>query len=1444
MRFLLTFDGIGDCVIDTAGDATVGDVVAAVGGDRSSDVHIERTNQTVGPTSPIAEVDLRSGDRLALLPPTNAPATRGAPDGGVGGQRPAALLRIVRGPDAPAAIELGFGEFTIGRGLDCDVVVTDDTMSRRHASIVVDDESAEIIDLGSRHGVRIDSQITTGAAALTGDSTAVLGHTSIRVEHLRRARGLGDLSGASVPFNRPPRLVLPYEPRKTKLPRPPDDPPRQRLPMISALAPLLMGAAMIYAPVAFGGEPNYLFGLFMLFSPVMMIGSYLESRSASRAAHRASVNEFELAMIETENRLDQLHAEEQLGRRSASPPVDALATAVDELSPRLWERALDDEDVLSLRIGLADLASVNTIEVPDGGARSFRHRITSLPERYETVSAVPLTVDLHRDRGIGITGPRQFTEPLAYSLVTQLAALHSPAELLLAAMVPAPSRPAWEWMKWLPHCATDDSVIGGHPLAADEGACRSLLARLLKLVDSRAAARTGFGDDSAVVGPAVVVVVAEGLPVEQRELTRLLEQGPSVGVYTMWLSAASRRVPRGVGNVVRIEPGGETAEVGTTASGVSITNVRFETSTRSDAEATARRLSPIEDVGALLSAGSMVPARVSLIELLGGLQLLESDDDVLAHWSRRPKTLEAPVGRLAEGVFTLDIRRDGPHGLVGGTTGAGKSEFLQSWVMGMATTHAPETVTFLLVDYKGGAAFKDCSKLPHTVGMVTDLDNAGVRRALVSLRAELHHRELLFAEHDCSDLLEMIDKKIPDTPPSLLIIVDEFAALVQEVPEFVEGMVDVAQRGRSLGLHLVLATQRPAGVITPQVKANTDLRIALRMADTDDSTDVIEAPDAAEIDRKLPGRAIAKISRDRFTFQSAYVGGVTNPDEAPTVEAGRLEFGYVDPIALPVTEPAAPTLDGANAEPPATDLERLVAHLCAVHHRTGRPLPRKPWLEPLAPIYDLAGLEAAADDHALILGVADRPERQTQQPLRYEPDTDGGLGIVGTGGSGKTVALRSIAAAAALHGRVPAEVGWVYGIDYGGRGLRVLESLPHVGTIAYEDDVELTRRMLADLESTLDERVEQFSSERAASLAEFRAARRDVSIGRIYLLIDNYPSFHEAFEPLENERFIRIVRRLVLEGRPVGIHVVVTAPRRDAMSFTVQRAFGRWLALRQNSVEDYRGMEVPIDVLTEASPPGAAIDGANAAQLAVLGGGPSSDEQDNAMQALAAQLTADGVALAPPIRLLPESLSRSDLTDPTAIGLRDRDFAEYRLPDGFRLFLVSGPRASGRSTVAVALGQATAARFDEVVFLSMKRPSVPVEPSWRTVIGQDDLMDEAYGMEAGSGQTRLLILDDAYAMVEAGIPVDQLVDAADGEHTAVIVVLEDVRARSGYDPLVRAVTAHKLGLLLRPSPLEDADVFGLAMPRIKSHLWPLGRGYLVDGQAMDTLQVAAPTKTS
>ena len=300
----------------------------------------------------------------------------------------------------------------------------------------------------------------------------------------------------------------------------------------------------------------------------------------------------------------------------------------------------------------------------------------------------------------------------------------------------------------------------------------------------------------------MLVVIDETCPVERRRLMPLIEAGRDTGIFFLWVTSARHRLPKACGAVVEIDPDHVTARTGFTGSGLTIAPTRWEGMSLVDAAAVARDITPIIDITGRINDDSEIPSAVAFAELYGGTHILDDPSSILELWQQHEgghasseHGLRVVVGMQAGAPFVLDVRQDGPHALVAGTTGAGKSEFLQSFVVGLATMHSPERVTFLLVDYKGGAAFKECVALPHTVGLVTDLDRNEVRRALISLNAELHHRELLLQKADAKDLLEMERKGHPDTPPSLLIVVDEFAALAKEVPEFVDGVVDVALRG-------------------------------------------------------------------------------------------------------------------------------------------------------------------------------------------------------------------------------------------------------------------------------------------------------------------------------------------------------------------------------------------------------------------------------------------------------------------------------------------------------------------------------------------------------------------------------------------------------------------------------------------------------------------------
>ncbi len=868
------------------------------------------------------------------------------------------------------------------------------------------------------------------------------------------------------------------------------------------------------------------------------------------------------------------------------------------------------------------------------------------------------------------------------------------------------------------------------------------------------------------------------------------------------------------------------------------------------AVALSRHLAPVVDASVPVSDESDLPRMVSLVALLGQ----DAADDealVLTRWQEngslvdraapavpkeRAVDLRALVGHAGVEPFSLDLRAQGPHALVGGTTGAGKSEFLQAWVLGLAHAYSPDRVTFLFVDYKGGSAFARCVDLPHSVGLVTDLSPYLVRRALRSLRAEIRYREMLLHEKGMKDLVDFEKSGDPDCPPSLLIVVDEFAALVGEVPEFVDGVVDVAQRGRSLGLHLILATQRPSGVIKDNLRANTNLRVALRMNDEHDSSDVLGSAMAAGFDPSTPGRAAARTGPGRIaTFQSAFPGARTSAEaQVPPIEVVEFDFGITSPWVVP----ALPR----QGREVAKDIDRLVRTVASAA-RLGRVMtPRRPWLDVLAPAYDLSRLNQRSDQR-IVLGMMDDPDNQAQVIEHFHPDSEGNILVVGSGGSGKTTALRSLAMAASITPRGgPVHV---YALDFSGGALALLEPLPNVGGVITGDDEERVSRLLTTLAARATERSARFAAAKAANLTEYRqqAARPDEP--RILLLLDGFEAFKEVYDStLTQQAVYSAFQSLLMDGRGVGIHVAMTADRMGAVPNSMSGAFQRKIVLRLADEDAYSAAGVPRDILNPQSPPGRCVQVGRhqELQLCIMGRNGTPAVQAEEILELSRAVSANHPQRPPAIGSLPEAVAAQSM--PASIdglpvlGVEDRSLA----PMGFAaegVYLVAGPPRSGRTTALHWLAHS----------LSQARPQLPLvhlapgasrlssSPLWRaSLTGAERVREYAanqlrgYVQAAGDGQPLI------------GIFIERLPDfvgtAAESELTEIVkqvrrnghllIASGETGGFSGFSGLLTELKNGRAGLLLWPEQ-NDGDMLKTPLPRLRKAELPPGRGYFVQG---------------
>ena len=782
----------------------------------------------------------------------------------------------------------------------------------------------------------------------------------------------------------------------------------------------------------------------------------------------------------------------------------------------------------------------------------------------------------------------------------------------------------------------------------------------------------------------------------------------------------------------------------------------------------------------------------------------------------------APIGTGTTGPMALDLHTDGPHALVGGTTGSGKSELLRSWVAGLAASVDPDHLVFVLVDYKGGSAFDACASLPHVVGLVTDLDGHLGERALVSLDAELAHRERVFRDAGAPDLPAYLAAGAPLGPvPRMVVVIDEFATLATELPDFLDALVGIAQRGRSLGVHLVLATQRPRGVVNANVRANTNLRIALRVQDAGDSSDVIDRPDAAELDRTTPGRAYVR----RGHGDVALVQTALSPARAEAVAA----LATVTDLAFaPVTRPATATVVADDDAP--TDLDQLVAACRAAFDQGGFAPPRHPWLPMLDDDVPLADVLAAAEDGvdtsvAVPFALADDPAGQTRRPIAWRP-ADGHLAVFGMVGAGTTTTLQAVGTALATT-RSPDRCH-LYGLDLGGGGLAPLADLPHCGGVVGATDREGQARLLRTLRRELDRRRDLAPD-----------ARREEPL--LVVLLDGVAAVLGEHEGPESQELADDFRRVFQDGPQVGIVFVLSGDRPAALPLRLGALVDQRLLLRHADPNDLG----PLGRRTGTLPtfvPGRGIDATSG--LVVQVGRPD----------LTTDLAAAADHPAPTrgpqrIATLPASVAAADLTvAPSAgpplrlpVGVADHDLgaAVLELHSGDHV-LVSGPPRSGRSTLLQLLSAQVRTALPDAIQVAICDPLRSPLHGWASLDAAGSVTGLASALQAGATHARpwVVFVDDAPTVEDPDGLLAALLTARPDLHVVVSGRPGDLRG--GYGHWSRPVRQSRTGVLLQPDLTTDGDVLSVRLPRRLTTPLTTGRGFLVRAGEPALAQFALP----
>ncbi|HEX6683106.1 MAG TPA: type VII secretion protein EccCa [Candidatus Limnocylindrales bacterium] len=1309
-----------------------------------------------------------------------------------------------------------------------------------------------------------------------------------------RFAGEGGLS--TVLFRRPPRVPGPQMPRgELVLESPPPLPtnlPRGMGQLLMVL-PMVCGVgamAFMYAGRGGGTVTWIVGGLFGLSMLGMAAGTFVAGGGASKAEIDAARRDYMRYMAQARRRVRRAVAQQRAALSWRHPaPEDLWAVCAQG---RMWERRGTDDDFGEVRIAVGQQRLAVSIVPPETKPVEDLEPMSAVALRrfvrtHSVVPSLPLAVQLRAFSRIVLRGKRDPALDLARAMVCQFAAFHSPDDAVVAVVGAADRAQEWDWVKWLPHAQDPARSDATGPVRL----FFETMAEFDEVFGSDLAARARHTPESKplTTAPHLLVVLDGG---EVDPTCQLQGQG-LLGTTVLDLSGS---VPRDSGRWLLCLD--VTAESVAADRGETTTELGLpDRLTAIQANGLARHLAPSR-LSQQVSEDEPTARVMELPDLLGLGDAAAVDPSQT--WRPLPlrERLRIPVGVGPGGnVIDLDLKEAahdgmGPHGLIIGATGSGKSELLRTIVLSLAITHSSQELNLVLVDFKGGATFASLDKLPHTSAVITNLaeELSMVDRMQDALAGEITRRqELLRAAGNYVSRHEYEQARLagePLTPlPSLLVICDEFSELLAVKPDFIDLFVMIGRLGRSLGVHLLLASQRLEEGRLRGLDTHLSYRIGLRTFSAMESRVVLGVPDAYELPNS-PGHGYLK--SDTLTmqrFRAAYVSGPYRRAEEvaglPAVSGRHIAMFGLLPVHVPVAPPTAapePVQDEREVGKQTTMLDVIVGKLqgygIAAHQVWLPPLDVAPSLGELlgGSTVDERGL--IADERGLIasgwpgtgrlsvpVGIVDRPYEQRRDPLVVDLDgASGNVVIVGGPRSGKSTAIRTLLCSLALT-HTPREVQF-FCLDLGGGTLRSLSGLPHLSGVALRRDTETVRRTVAEVTTLLDEREARFARLGVESIAAYRRQRPDDDrFGDVFLIVDGWGLLVQEYEELEAK-----ITNLATQGLGFGIHVVLTANRWSEIRYSLRDLFGSRLELRLGDPGD---SEIDRQAATNV-PENAPGRGLTRDKLHFLAAAPrlsdavGEDLSSGSLDLVARVREAWPGQPAPQVRLLPRMLPVQELKQVSdgpepgiPIGINETHLAPVRLDFAAEGHLmVLGDAQCGKTNLLRLIARSIVERHDpgeaRLMIVDYRRTLLGVvggdhlleyAPSQRVVEemvagvmsamnarlpGPDVTPEQLRKRSWWSGPELYVIVDD-YDLVAApgrspmeGI-VELLPQARDIGLHLILTRRSGGAGRAMYDPVLQRLRELEMPGLLMSGSRDEGPLFGGVRPSAQ----PPGRGVLI-----------------
>ena len=1120
-----------------------------------------------------------------------------------------------------------FQEITIGKSLACDIVYNNSLINEKQAKIFYSNGKLMLENYDTNYGIFLNDMPVSNRLKLlfNGDVIFIMGLRIVvvgnnffinnpfnRVTYNQRKFQLIEnhqniiktdekvdedikLFSEKDFFARAPRITSKINREKIKIEPPPQKQEKDEKPLIYTIGPsLAMGLVMLISMSStISGVSNgsasakstvtsALMTVAMLISMILfpILNNKYEKRKKKKKEELRQ-KKYKEYINKKIQQIDDVMIKQKKILFDKYLSAEECAQIILNKDSRLWERRTEDDDFLTIRVGLGDLPIDADIEYPN---REFSleednliELINSVANKSKVIKNVPITASL-ASKNIAaaiIENDERTTEKFAQNLIMQLIALHSYADLKLVFLLKREKNIRWEHMKTLPHIWDEQKQIR---FWADDYEDMKDISRYLEMeLNNRRKYEDKF--DYRSFAPYYLIITDDYKTIENLKIvTEILNAKRNLGFGLFCITDNMLHLPNECQLFININGNkGNLFENEITAT--TKKEFYFDSSFTFFFENIGQKLSNIP-IRANTASKFSLPETYTFLEMYDAGRIEQLN--ILQRWMTNDstKSLQAPIGIDTNGMqIVLDIheKAHGPHGLIAGSTGSGKSEFIITYILSLAVNYHPNDVAMILIDYKGGGlagAFqKGNVKLPHIVGTITNIDKVGLQRSLVSIQSELRRRQVKFNQArektdegtiDIYKYQKLFHDGVVNEPiPHLLIICDEFAELKQQQPDFMDELISVARIGRSLGVHLILATQKPAGVVNDQIRSNSKFGICLKVQDRQDSMDVIKRPEAAEL--KRAGQFYIQVGNNEYFAlgQSAWAGASYEPSDIikKNVDNSMKFVSNIGSIIKKIddTKKAPVKKDGEQL----TNIVKYIYELGKNENIHLKPL----WLENIPEIIMLEKtkekykIEKKENEVIPVIGEYDDPYNQRQGPVELDFKKQGNIIVYGNAESGKETLISTMVYDIITTYTV--REAQMYLLDFGSEALKIFKDAPHVGDVVLSTDVEKINRLFEMIQREMKRRTEVLSNYGG----DIKLYIKDTGIPmpQIVVVINNYEGFVENY----GEKYDDILLTLCREGIKYGIIFVLTASAYNSVRYRLSQNFRQKIALQLNNEDDF-----------------------------------------------------------------------------------------------------------------------------------------------------------------------------------------------------------------------------------------------------------------------------------